>query len=186
MAGASDKKQAASNTKILKEIHTLNISSIIIASLIIFSFNRPQSKKWFIIFNLISIGFQYILEKTGRPKYGLKNGSKLLISSGEDLTQSGLTEYFFDIIYLTNLCNIILIIFGSNYIWLLFLSIPIYAGYKFRGLISLVLNMLGIKTGGNKNSNDSQIEKEQQGPVKSKRQTKLEARGNKQKVKYSH
>ncbi|ODV96994.1 hypothetical protein PACTADRAFT_48776 [Pachysolen tannophilus NRRL Y-2460] len=173
MAGSSQKKQAVSNIQSLKEIHTLSLVINLVTLIVLFSFNRPSSKKIFIIFTIPLLICEYIIEKTGRPKY---DSSGKLVSSGEDLKQSGLTEYMFDIIYFTLICDILMIVFGSNKVWYLYLAIPGFASYKLFGLIKAGRALLG---GGSSKTENST---EEQTPAKSKRQAKLEARGNRQRV----
>lgn len=119
MAGASQKKLAVSNTSTLKEIHTLSLAVNSVAIFVLFLFHRPASKLPYLLFSTPLYLCQYIIEKTGRPQY--QNGT--LVNSGLDLKQAGLTEYFFDIIYFTLLCDVLMIIFGSNKVWYLYLVV---------------------------------------------------------------
>ncbi|ODV87689.1 hypothetical protein CANARDRAFT_192786 [[Candida] arabinofermentans NRRL YB-2248] len=188
MAGASDKKQATANVKILKEIHTISLAINLITIIGIFIFHRPSTKKYYFIWSIPSILCQYILEKSGRPKYETNlQGYQILLKSGENLQQSGLTEYMFDVIYLTLICDLLMIILGSNKVWLLLLVIPGFAIFKLKWLFSMVLNMIWPSRRGGQKSNqqDDLVNGGGNGePVKSKRQAKLEARNGKQKVRY--
>lgn len=83
---------------------------------------------------------EYILETTGRPKYD--GNTKALKSSGEDLAAAGLTEYMFDIIWVTWLSLVCVILFG-NWGWLLYSVVPIYGAYKGYGLLGLARGMMG-------------------------------------------
>ncbi|KAG7694326.1 hypothetical protein KL930_004129 [Ogataea haglerorum] len=145
MAGASDKKQAAANL--------------------------PATNWHYFAFSLPGLGCQYVLEKVGRPKYRINHeGYSVLTSPGQDLQQHGLTEYMIDIVYLTLIIDVLMVLFGSNKVWLLLLAAPAYAGYKLKGFIAPQFA---------RKQKEEQIETE---PVKSKRQQKLENR--KTKVRY--
>ncbi|CDK26069.1 unnamed protein product [Kuraishia capsulata CBS 1993] len=123
MAGAADKKQAVSNVKILKEIHLLTFSIQAISIVLVWYFHRPQSRWQSLVFSSPSWLCQYVLETTGRPKFATKDGRETLVSAGQDLKQSGLVEYMFDIIYMTLICHILMWVFGSNKVWLLYLAV---------------------------------------------------------------
>ncbi|GMM38463.1 Snd2 protein [Saccharomycopsis crataegensis] len=179
MAGASQKKIAASNKKILKEIHLISCSILAISAVAVFAFHRPASVKPFVIFNIPLLVCQAILESTGRPKYG-PEGSKLS-GTVADLRQEGLTEYMFDIIYFTGIEDILMILCGSNKVWWLYIAIPAFAIYKSFWLLKLGKNLLGIGKGkGAPMQEDNDVADE---PTKSKRQAKMEARGQKGKRK---
>jgi SRP-independent targeting protein 2/TMEM208 len=62
---------------------------------------------------------QFQLESIGRPTFDDKGG---VIKTGSDLGQSGLTEYMFDILYLTWGIQI-LVAFTTQYAWLLYLVV---------------------------------------------------------------
>ncbi|GME77868.1 unnamed protein product [Ambrosiozyma monospora] len=191
MAGASDKKQATSNLKILKEIHLASAIVNGLTVLSLFFLHRPSTKKYYFILSIPAFICQYVIETTGRPTYTKTlQGYQQLVKSGQDLKQSGLTEYMFDLIYITLIIDILLILFGSNKVWLLFLVVPGFAAFKLKGIVGTLLGLAGFKGFG---FGKSKAEKEaaaanaaaqQQQPVKSKRQQKLEARGNKPKIRY--
>ena len=63
-------------------------------------------------------------------------------SAGEDLAAPGLTEYMFDIIWVTWLCLISVIIFG-NWGWIVWSIIPAYGLYKGYGLLGMAKGMMG-------------------------------------------
>lgn len=176
MASKSNKKQAQRNQQVLFETHlvTLIINAISIASMIFLG--RPSSKKPYIFFTLIVLSCEYMVEKFGRPRYSIDAATKgkVLISAGEDLKQEGLFELIFDIIYLSWVINILMVIFGTNWVWLLTLLVPGYLIFKFSGLVKSFLNL-------RKPSSSPQDSSPQQ-PTKSKRQTKLESRKNKVKT----
>ena len=55
------------------------------------------------------------LVKIGTPK---KDPSGMLISSGEDLNQAGMTEWCWDIIYVAWACQVGSAAFGERFWWL--------------------------------------------------------------------
>lgn len=135
MASASAKKQATSNASMLNQLSI--IASIInfLAILAIFVFHRPASFRPWLFWSIPSFILHYSLESSGRPKYSNDN-KKQLISSGEDIRLKGsLFEYYFDIIYITWFLDILMIIFGTNKVWYLYLIIPGFAIYKLSGFI---------------------------------------------------
>lgn len=81
---------------------------------------------------------EFILERTGRPSY--VNGS--LKSAGEDLAAEGLTEYMFDVIWVTWGCLVAVIFFG-NWGWLLWAVLPAYGAVKGYSLLGLARGMMG-------------------------------------------
>lgn len=181
MAGQSAKKQVASNNKILKEIHRITWVSLGVSAVFNFAVGRPQNYKPFIIFSIPALLSIYTLEKTGRP---VVDNSGKIVRIGQDLQQEGLTEYFFDIIYLTVIFNLISIIFNTTKIWWLYLVVPAFACYKLYGLVNAGRQLLGgggASTSG-ATENDGQSGSKQ--PEKSKRQLKMEKRGDKPKVRY--
>lgn len=62
---------------------------------------------------------QFQLESVGTPRFDEKGG---VITSGSDLGQEGLTEYMFDVIYLTWGIQI-LVAFTTTYAWWLYLLV---------------------------------------------------------------
>ena len=64
---------------------------------------------------------QFQLESIGRPIFDDKGG---VIKTGSDLGQSGLTEYMFDILYLTWGIQI-LVAFTTPYAWFLYLVVTL-------------------------------------------------------------
>ncbi|CDR42339.1 CYFA0S09e01486g1_1 [Cyberlindnera fabianii] len=175
MAGQSAKKQVASNTKILKEIHLITWTTLVFFGLFTLYFNRPASSKPFIFFSLPSLASLFVLEKTGRPRV---DDSGKIIRQGQDLSAEGLTEYLFDVIYYTIICQFLAFATGSNKMWWLYLAIPAFAGYKVYGLISAGKEMFGM---GKKPAAQNAAPEESQ---KSKRQQKMEKRGDKPKMRY--
>ncbi|ODQ79416.1 hypothetical protein BABINDRAFT_161818 [Babjeviella inositovora NRRL Y-12698] len=167
MAGASDKKLAVANTQTLKSVHTVSLAINVLALLVLFVFHRPGSKKPFIFFSLPLVGAEYAIERFGRPKYD----GKVVVLAGADLTQQGVTEWLFDIVYFTLALDVLMILFGSNKVWWLWLAIPGYAGYKSFGFLKGLKEMFMGSSSGKKAAEGAKVE-----PTKSKRQAKMEAR----------
>jgi len=86
---------------------------------------------------------QYILETTGRPKYDANGALK---SAGEDLAAPGLTEYFFDIVWVHWLALVSVILVG-NWGWIVWALIPGFAVFKGAGLFGIAKGMLGARQG---------------------------------------
>ncbi|KAJ1675827.1 hypothetical protein EV182_000482 [Spiromyces aspiralis] len=75
--------------------------------------------------------FAYLqLYQMSRPAYDAQSGQ--LIDSGQDLSSPGLTSNLFDIVYVTWIVHLFSL--ATDYAWLLYLTIPGYAGYKLWGL----------------------------------------------------
>lgn len=103
------------------------------------------------------------------------SGQKKLLRSGDDIKGAGLFEYMFDCIYVTWACDILMILFGSNKVWFLFLIVPGFLIYR---VTSVVKSFLGNKSP----SSEESREKAAPTQTKSNRQTKLEQRGQKQRT----
>lgn len=186
MAGAAEKKQAQRNLETLSSVHKLSGIINIIVIIFIFFLKRPTNgKKYYFLFSIPAFICEYVVEKIGRPKYSFnEDGYKILIKAGDDLQQAGLTEYMFDIIYLTLLIDILMIVFGSMKVWILLLIIPIYACWKLKNIISAVLGLFLPNWRSKKGDENVSTPVE----TKSKRQQKLEKRAAKaqgqQQVRY--
>ncbi|KAK9448945.1 uncharacterized protein V1518DRAFT_416769 [Limtongia smithiae] len=126
MANASTKKTAANNVIALKGLHTYSLVVNAIYVLAWLFIRRPPTLTPYIICNLPAWGIEYQLEKLGRPKYA-ENGA--LLSAGEDLAMKGLTEYMWDVVYITWACDCLAMVTGSSAAFLLYLTIPAYAIY---------------------------------------------------------
>ncbi|KAK9236038.1 hypothetical protein V1525DRAFT_363687 [Lipomyces kononenkoae] len=127
MANAAVKKQAQANLAAIKNLHTVSaiINALYIISYLLF--RRPASIKSYLILSLPAWIIEYQLDKLGRPRYSPQNGS--LISAGEDLSQAGLTELLWDIVYVTWGCDVLAFLIGRSWVWLLYLVIPVYGSY---------------------------------------------------------
>ncbi|CAI5758929.1 unnamed protein product [Candida verbasci] len=174
MSSASVKKIATANTNILNQLLLIQIIVNLLVLVIYIIFKRPTSIKPYIIFNIPNFLLNYNLETSGRPKYVNKN---LKVST--DLNQKGLIEYYFDVIYVTLFLNIIMVVFGSNKVWYLYLIIPGYIVYTLGGYVLPFLK----KDKGQVGTEPVQAENNS---GLSKRQQKLQQRKEKggQQVKY--
>ncbi|KAH8830685.1 hypothetical protein DL96DRAFT_1707490 [Flagelloscypha sp. PMI_526] len=94
--------------------------------------------------------------------------TKTLISSGEDLNQPGVTEWCFDVIYITYLCQVGSGAFGERF-WWLYAIIPVYASYM---LFTKIISPFFLGRSASSGSEDSGKDES----ATSKRQEKLKKR----------
>jgi SRP-independent targeting protein 2/TMEM208 len=139
MAQKAKKDRAKANISTLNNLHigTLTINVLFILFNLLF---KRRSLLAYLILSIPCFVAEYILETTGRPKFD--PSTKALKSSGEDLAAPGLTEYMFDIIWVTWFCLISVMLFG-NWGWLAWAVVPIYGGYKGYGLLGMARGMMG-------------------------------------------
>src|SRR5277367_5862944 len=106
MAQKARKDRAKSNISALNNLHigTLTLNILFLLSTFIW---RRRSLLLFALLSVPSLVCEFILERTGRPSF--VNGS--LKSAGEDLAGEGLTEYMFDVIWVTWGCLVAVILF---------------------------------------------------------------------------
>ncbi|KAF9923752.1 hypothetical protein FBU30_006187 [Linnemannia zychae] len=110
-----------------------------------------------------------------QPRY---NSRGELVDAGQDLSQEGLVQYAFDIIYVTWFVHVLSAFWSKA--WWFYLCIPAYAGYKAwhlaikpmmsRGGLGGALAGVGNPSGTSSGSTDG---------VKSKRREKMEKRAEK-------
>ena len=144
MAQKAKKDRAKSNTAALNNLH---IGSLIVHVLFLLShfLFRPRSLLAYGLLSAPSFICEYILEASGRPKYD--PATKALKSSGEDLAAQGLTEYMFDVIWVT-WASLIAVIFFGSWGWLLWAVIPGYGLYLGSGLLGMGKQALSQMQGG--------------------------------------
>ncbi|CAM1502917.1 Fc.00g076930.m01.CDS01 [Cosmosporella sp. VM-42] len=133
MAQKAKKDRAKSNAATLTNLH---LGSLIVNALFLLSHFLLSSRSLW-LFGLLSapsLICEYILEISGRPKYD--PATKALRSSGEDLSAQGLTEYMFDVIWVTWASTIFVILLG-NKAWFLWLVVPAYGFYLGSGLLGM-------------------------------------------------
>ncbi|EGW34824.1 uncharacterized protein SPAPADRAFT_53226 [Spathaspora passalidarum NRRL Y-27907] len=175
MAAQSSKKLAAANVKTLNQLHLISAGINLLVIIAIFFLHRPASFLPWLLLSIPSFLLQYNLEASGRPKYVKEKGYDKLVKSGQDIhQQGGLFEYFFDVIYLTWLFDILMIIFGTNKVWWGYSVIPGFACYKLYGIVSPF-----FKNKGQQQQETTSTAEEKSASGKSKRQQKLEARREK-------
>ncbi|TLS22961.1 uncharacterized protein PpBr36_05869 [Pyricularia pennisetigena] len=143
MAQKAKKDRAKSNAATLYKLHVG--SALVHATfLLCHTMLKPRSLLGYILVSVPSFICQLTLEKAGRPKHDA-NGT--LKSSGEDLAASGLTEYMFDVVWVTWATLVLVILFGNSlfFVWLL---IPAFAAYKGFGLMGTARQMAALQKGG--------------------------------------
>ncbi|KAG8932986.1 hypothetical protein FRC03_012929 [Tulasnella sp. 419] len=176
MANASAKRTAADNEKALKNLrYGMMISSAIYVLLrFVLPFRPVQGLTQPIIYVLTLIPTLVLyrhLHSIGTPRRDQSTGA--LISAGEDLSQAGLTESCWDVIYVTWFCQVGSTLLG-DWFWWFYLAIPAYAVWK---LYTSVLGPLFFNKSGDADApNDASNE---QADGQSKRQQKLQKRSEK-------
>ncbi|KAH8588916.1 hypothetical protein B0O99DRAFT_524142 [Bisporella sp. PMI_857] len=139
MAQKAKKDRAKANATTLNNLHTGTLAINVLFLLSSFIFRR-RSLLAYAILSAPSLICSYILETTGRPKYDTATGA--LKSSGEDLAAAGLTEYMFDVIWVTWASQVIVMLFG-NWGWLLWSVVPVFGAYKGYGLLGMAKGLMG-------------------------------------------
>ncbi|KAI8234935.1 SRP-independent targeting protein 2-like protein [Colletotrichum sp. SAR 10_99] len=145
MAQKAKKDRAKSNAAALNNLHIG--SAIVNVSFLLFHFLiKSRSLFWFILLSAPALICEFVLENAGRPKYDAGGGLK---ASGEDLAAAGLTEYMFDVVWVTWASVVLVILFG-NWGWLLWLAVPAYGAYAGVGLLGAGKRMAqGMQGAGN-------------------------------------
>ncbi|KAK3942380.1 hypothetical protein QBC46DRAFT_74585 [Diplogelasinospora grovesii] len=126
MAQKARKDRAKSNAVALNNLH---IGSLVVNGLFVlfhFLFKSRSLWLWFIL-STPSFLCQFVLERTGRPSYD--PATKALKSSGEDLAAPGLTEYMFDVVWVTWATAVLVALLG-NWAWIFWTVVPAYGAYK--------------------------------------------------------
>ncbi|KAK4074307.1 hypothetical protein Trihar35433_3781 [Trichoderma harzianum] len=143
MAQKAKKDRAKSNAASLNNLH---IGSLVVHVLFLLSHFLLRSRS-LLVYGLLSVPSficEFILESSGRPKYDATTGA--LKTSGEDLAAAGLTEYMFDVIWVTWASIISVILFGK-WGWLLFAVVPAYGAYLAYGLFGMGKNAMASMQG---------------------------------------
>lgn len=102
------------------------------------------------------------------------SGVSKLVKSGDDIKGPGLFEYMFDCVYLTWFCDILMIVFGSNKVWIIMLTVPAFLIYK---ISSIAKSFFGGKKVAAAKVSTANEDSQGKHEGKSKRQAKLEQRG---------
>ncbi|KAF4574740.1 hypothetical protein EYR40_005523 [Pleurotus pulmonarius] len=143
MANASAKRIAGQNDATIKTLRLGMIIPTILSLFLRLVFRRsslPPSKSSIALYAATFIPSFFLsnyLVRIGSPRRDPTTGT--LMTYGEDLSQQGITEWCFDIIYITWACQIGSGAFGE-WVWWFYLVIPLYAVYKlWSSLISPML-----------------------------------------------
>lgn len=175
MAKATTKRTASQNETTIKNLKIGNLIAGVLSVLLRVLFRRSMLTSKSSVF-LYAITFAPMwmlssyLEKIGLPKRDPT--TKAVVSSGEDLNQSGIMEYCFDIIYVTWACQVGTGIFGDKF-WWLYALIPLFAGFK---LWTSVISPLVLGRGSSSADVAASEGDNNMGQSTSKRQEKLKKR----------
>ncbi|KAF8221100.1 DUF788-domain-containing protein [Tricholoma matsutake] len=175
MAHASAKRIANQNETAIKTLKFGMIVPTIISLVLRFLLRKdtlPPSKGSLAIYIVTFFPAFFLsnyLVKIGTTRRDPTTGT--LISYGEDLSQTGVTEWCFDILYVTWTCQIGSGAFGE-WFWWLYMVIPMYAVYK---LWSSVISPMFLGRSIPQTSADDTSDK----VAPSKRQEKLRKRSEK-------
>jgi len=137
MAQKARKDRAKSNVTALNNLH---IGALVVNGffLLFHFFFRSRSLLLWAVLSIPSFLCEFTLERTGRPSFD--PATKALKSSGEDLAAPGLTEYMFDVIWVTWAATVLVALFG-NWLWFLWVIVPAYGAYKGYGLMGAARQM---------------------------------------------
>ena len=139
MAQKAKKELAKSNIASLKQLH---LGSLIL-HIVFVSYSiliRRRSILAYIILSIPSFIAEFVLERSGRPRFD--KTTQTLKSSGEDLGAPGLTEYLFDIVWITWICLVLVVLFG-DWGWLVYGIVPVYGLYKGYGFLGMAKGLVG-------------------------------------------
>ncbi len=147
MAQKAKKDRAKSNAAALNNLHigALIVNAVFLLFYVVF---RSRSLVLFGIMSVPSFLCEFMLERAGRPRFDPNTGA--LRASGEDLSAAGLTEYMFDVVWVTWGTVVLVVLFG-NKLWFLWAIVPAYGAYKGYGLLGAARQMAGMQgmAGGN-------------------------------------
>ena len=163
------KSLARANAATLTRTHltTLALHAFFILYRLIF---RRGSITKYLLLSVPSLLIEFYLERLGRPVY---SASGELRRPGEDLAAKGITEYAWDIVYVTWIC-LVLVGVAGEWAWWVALVVPLYGSYLawglWRGGLAGMMPGMAPPAMGE--------EAQQQGAQgQSKRQAKMEKRG---------
>ncbi|KAG0641836.1 hypothetical protein HOY80DRAFT_700388 [Tuber brumale] len=184
MANKAAKQLARANTATLNRTHiiTLALHTLFILYRLLY---RTGSWSKYATLSLPSLVVEVYLERLGRPKYsspsggGGDGGSSVLVSAGEDMEAKGVTEYMWDIVYVTwGVLGLVGVV--GEWGWWVLAIVPIYAVYL---AVGMYRGMSGLMPGMSSSSSPSAAAAAPEG-LRSNRQKKAEKRGG-QKVRYN-
>lgn len=139
MAQKARKDRAKANAAALNNLHVGALAVNALFLLAHFLLRSRSLLAWFLL-SLPSFLCQFVLEKSGRPVYD--PATKALKSAGEDLAAQGLTEYMFDVVWVTWFADVLVILFG-NWAWVVWTVVPAYGLYKGYGMMGAAKGMMG-------------------------------------------
>ncbi|KAH7916775.1 hypothetical protein BJ138DRAFT_1139120 [Hygrophoropsis aurantiaca] len=174
MAKGAAKRIAGQNEQTIKMLKMGMLVPTVLSLLLRLLFRRgslPPSTGSLVIYVLTyfpALFLSQYLQKMGTSRRDPTTGT--LISSGEDLSQPGVTEWCFDILYVTWACQIGSGAFGE-WFWWLYLIIPLYAGFKV--WTNLISPMMGRSSAAGAGSDENGAAEQE---TLSKRQEKLRKR----------
>ena len=137
MAQKARKDRAKSNAATLNNLH-IGSAVVTVVFLVLHFIFRSRSLFWWFICSLPSFICQGFLEYSGRPSYDPSTGA--LKKSGEDLAAQGLTEYMFDVVWVTWGATLLVSLFG-NKAWFLWAIVPAFGFYKAFGMMGAAKQM---------------------------------------------
>ncbi|KAG5986658.1 hypothetical protein E4U43_005417 [Claviceps pusilla] len=144
MAQKAKKDRAKSNAAALNSLHTGSLLFNTFFLLCHFLW-RPRSLVAYGLLATPSLICEYVLEISGRPKFDPATGA--LRTAGEDLAAAGLTEYMFDVVWVTWAAGVLVVLVG-NWGWLLWAVVPAYGAYLGSGLLGMGRRTLEQMQGG--------------------------------------
>ncbi|KAF9564849.1 hypothetical protein EC968_004409 [Mortierella alpina] len=176
MANSSQKKIAHENAKTLLALRKGFIWAFYIFYRIVYHWNSFGFK--LALGYLLTAGLTVFLytqiNAMGQPRYNTKGE---LTDAGQDLSQEGLVQYAFDIIYVTWFVHVTSAFWSK--MWWTYLAIPAYAGWKAWHLaIKPMLGRSGMGAAGGTGASNAATSGSADG-VKSKRREKMEKRAEK-------
>ncbi|KAI1661791.1 hypothetical protein F4813DRAFT_173122 [Daldinia decipiens] len=141
MAQKARKDTAKANAAALTNLHigTLIVNTLFVLFNLVF---KKRSILLYVILSIPSFICEYFLESSGRPRYDPT--TKALRRAGEDLSSPGLTEYMFDVIWVT-WASVVLVILLGNWGWLLWTVVPAYGAFKGYSLLGAARGMAGMQ-----------------------------------------
>ncbi|KAM3525236.1 hypothetical protein NHJ13051_004101 [Beauveria bassiana] len=131
MAQKAKKDRAKANVVALYNLHlgSAIVNLVFLASHFLL---RPRSLVLYGVLSAPALACEFVLERSGRPRHDAATG--VLKSAGEDLAAAGLTEYMFDVVWVTWAAAILVMLVGS-WGWALWAVVPAYGVYMASGLL---------------------------------------------------
>eukprot|EP00793_Prasinoderma_coloniale_P005372 PRCOL_00004780-RA len=129
MAGAAGKKRLAENARRLATLRAIVLGCLaahVLTSYVVFRASTGWKDYVFtVVTGAAGLTCYSMIVAYGRPKYAV-NGS--IVDAGGDLSAGGMTQYYFDVVYLMAVAQVGGIL--SRWFWCVLWAIPAYAAYK--------------------------------------------------------